>query len=183
MARKLIRNNFRIFVPPPNWGRILTKKSNFFQIGQNGEKIGQQLFFLILDPRPHFGPNKFGQKWKKSNLFQIGWNAEKIGQKLVSEFWTPNLGRRKFGHKIQTCSKLAEMARKLVGNNFFGNPPPPSRNWGLKKLVLWKNQICSKLDEMTRKVVRNYFRILDPPNSPLPPPTYNGGIRRQFYLG
>ena len=38
-----------------------------------------------------------------------------------------------------------------------------------QKIGLMKNQICSKLDEMTRKVVRNYFRILDPPNSPLPP--------------
>ena len=121
----------------------------------------------------------FFKFWNKSKLFQICWNAEKIGQKLVSDFLNnppSNLGRRKCWRKIQTCSKLAERAKKLVRNNF----DIPSPNWGLKKLVKWKNQSCSKLDKMTRKNVDIVIKVV--PNWLYPPPPPNWGRKKCGFL-
>ena len=63
--------------------------------------------------------------------------------------------------KNQSCSKLHEMARKVVKNDFWIFWPPYQNNRTptiKKKLVKnEKNQSCSKLSEMARKLVENEF--------------------------
>ena len=59
----------------------------------------------------------------------------------------------------QSCSKLAEMARKFVGNNFrtFWTPPIQKKNklppFDSTRRNIQKNQSYSKLAEMARKLV------------------------------
>ena len=68
--------------------------------------------------------------------------------------------------KNQSCSKLPEMARKLVENDFFWlfRPPPQKNLLAVQKFLVKneKNQSCSKLPEMTRKLVENNFGFLRP---------------------
>ena len=51
--------------------------------------------------------------------------------------------------KNQSCSKLPEMARKLAGNFFGGNPNHKNEFWAKNQ----KNQSCSKLPERARLLV------------------------------
>ena len=60
--------------------------------------------------------------------------------------------------KYQICSKLREMARKSVENNFWIFYPPPLKKWYLNYFVNKKNKkSCSKLPEIgyLKKIVKN----------------------------
>ena len=63
-------------------------------------------------------------KWKKTKLFKIDWNGEKISRKYFFLLFSPPPQKKLFGGCTTICrqkwkkSKLPEMARKLVGNNF-----------------------------------------------------------------
>ena len=66
MARKLVKNIFWSFQPPPKKNRVPKKiivkndkKSLLVKIAWNGEKIGQELFFLGFSPPPHPPKKKF----------------------------------------------------------------------------------------------------------------------------
>ena len=71
----------------------------------------------------------FVKNEKKSKLFKIAWNGEKIGRKWVLDFLAPPPQKKKNwggvqhffveNEKNQSCSKLPEMARKLVENKFW----------------------------------------------------------------
>ena len=66
MARKLVKNEFWTFLPPPQ------KKLNLEGVQQNVEKNEEE-----------------------KKLFKIAWNGEKIGRKRVLDFLAPtkkNLG-------------------------------------------------------------------------------------------
>ena len=65
-------------------------------------------------------------------------------------FWK-NIGQN---DKNQSCPKLAEMARKLVGNNFWIFATPTQ-----KLVEMKKTQSCPKLAEMEGKLVGNNFQI------------------------
>ena len=79
---------------------------------------------------------------KKSKFFKIAWNGEKISQNRFFDFLAPP-PQKKIGYlkkmlskKYQSCSKLHEMARKLVKKEFwiFKLPlPPPNKNRVPKK--------------------------------------------------
>ena len=118
MPRKLIRNNFQIFLAPPppqkNWGQKKcgqTKKLS--QLAEMARKSFGNNFRIFL-PTPPF-PN-WGQK--TSNSFQ---NGEEIGQNLILFLiWNPALSF--WDYKIWSKMKksnlfqIGRMARKLVGN-------------------------------------------------------------------
>ena len=48
----------------------LTNKSNLFQLGQNGEKIGQK-FFFNFGPPPHFGVKKLVKNEKNQSCSKL----------------------------------------------------------------------------------------------------------------
>ena len=103
-----------------------------------------------------------------------------MARKLVeNDFLAPpqkNLGgvKKMFvkNEKNQSCSKLPEMASKLVENDFRTFQPPPRKILGRKQNFVKneKNQSCSKLPEMARKLVENdfckrkYEKVLDDKN-------------------
>ena len=66
-------------------------------------------------------------------MFKIAWNGEKIGQKWFWDFLAPPNkiwgAYKKFCQKWknQSCSKLPELARKLVENDFWKFNPPPKK--------------------------------------------------------
>ena len=63
--------------------------------------------------------------------------------------------------KNQSCSKLPEMGRKLVENEFwtFKAPNPRKKLGGVQHFFVKneKNQSCSKLSEKARKLVKHDF--------------------------
>ena len=62
--------------------------------------------------------------------------------------------------KILSCSKLPEMARKVVKHDFDIFRSPPENNLGgVHKMFVKneKNKSSSKLPEMARKLVENEF--------------------------
>ena len=80
--------------------------------------------------------------------------------------------------KNQSCSKLAEMARKLVEKVFL--PPLTKKNRVPKQKQIVKhekNQSCSKLAEMARKLVKNDLFL----TFQLPPKNNLGGVQIFFF--
>ena len=97
MARTFIKSDFQFFDPPP--------------------------------PKEIWWAYKFFfSKMKKSKLFKITWNGEKISQKRVLDFLAPPPKKKYLegvqkiffkNEENQSFSKLPEMARKLVENEFW----------------------------------------------------------------
>ena len=92
---------------------------------------------------------------KESKSIKIAWNGEKIGRKQVFDFLAPPPkkfgGRTKFfveNEKNRGCSKLPEMARKLVEHD----------------LKMKKEKKLFKIAWKGKKIGRKwFFYFLDPP--------------------
>ena len=102
------------------------KNQSCSKLPEMARKLVEHVFFYFLAPpkKIFWGRTQnFCQKWKKSKLFKIAWNGEKNSQKRVLDFLAPPkkcASRTKNfvkNEKNQNCSKLPEMARKLVEND------------------------------------------------------------------
>ena len=107
-----------------------------FQIGGNGEKVGQKVFRLFGEKTPYSGvPENLAQNRK---VFQIGGNGKKVGQQVFRLFGNPPppiVAAQKYllqmGHmkSVQNCLKLRENYPKNYWG-FFSPPPHPKPSGG-----------------------------------------------------
>ena len=133
--------SFGLFNPPPKKKKKIGGRTNFFcwrwkkiKVVQNylkwQENWSKMILWLFSPHSKKIGgrTNFFCQTWNKSKLFKIAWNGEKIGQKLFRTFQPPPHTK-----KNKICSKLPEMARKLVENDFLDFSLPSTATKNLKK--------------------------------------------------
>ena len=99
------------------------KKKSCLKLPEMANKISWSRLLDFLDPptkKNWVGEHKFLVRNEKSNSFKIAWYGEKFGRYWFLFFLAPNKkiwGRKKMlvkNEKNQTCSKLPDMARKLV---------------------------------------------------------------------
>ena len=101
-----------LLTPPPHFFWSTWKKN------QSCPKLAEMARKLVENNFSIWGRKKCGQKIKVVPNW-LTWR-ENLSE-IISGFLTPppQLGSEKNGHKNQTCSKLAKMARTLVRIFFF----------------------------------------------------------------